>query len=146
MQWAMPPQIRALEWILAIALCAILTLIEAYFAYGLFLAPMDGYADLVPGTTFSEPTAVVDWPVRIALLTALAGSAIATPLTVIRSPWAFAAILVHFAAGKTVWIRSAFLPGYDSSLIGAWMTVLQVLAMGLVFRATDTIRIWRRIL
>ena len=145
MHWAMPPQIRALEWILAIGLCGFLTLIEAYFTYGLFVAPIDGYVDLEPGTTFEEIAPIVGWPLKISLLSAFASAAIATPLTVIRSPWAFAAILVHFIAAKIGWIQSAFLPSYDGSVIGTWMTIIQILAMGLVFRATDTIRIWRRI-
>ena len=61
----------------------------------------------------------------------------ASPRGARRSRWAFPAILVHFAAAKSAWVLSTFLPYYDGGAIGAWLTVVQVVAIALIFRSTD---------
>lgn len=133
----MPQAMRRLEWGAAIALCLFLAAAEAFFALGLFDLPLDGILDLEPNTTFAEVRPVAGWPLRVALLVSAIAAGLAVPLTALRSAWAFALIVLHFVTAKIAWVLSAFLPNYDGGPIGAWMTVIQILAIALVFRAAS---------
>lgn len=132
-----PSVFRTAERWTAAVLGLFLAVAQGYFVIGINLFPIDEYVDLEPGVTFEDVRSVVDWPLQTSLALACLAALAATLLVLWRSRWAFPAILVHFAAAKTAWVLSTFLPYYDGGAIGAWLTVVQVIAVVLIFRSTD---------
>lgn len=135
-----PVVFRLVERWLGVFLCFLLALSQGYFILGLYVFSVDEYVDLEPNVTFEDVRPVIEWPLETAIIIAFAGAALATMLAIFRSRWAFAAILVHFIAAKTAWVLSTFLPYYDGGAIGAWLTVIQMVAIVLIFRTTTPFR------
>lgn len=133
----LPPVFRAAERWIAVILCLFLGVAQGYFVIGINFFSIDRYVDLEPGVTFEDVRPIIDWPLQTSLILACLGALLATILLLARSRWAFPAILVHFMAAKTAWVLSTFLPYYDGGAIGAWLTVIQMIAIVLVFRSTD---------
>lgn len=132
-----PPVFRAAERWIAIILSLLLGVAQGYFVIGINFFSIDRYVDLEPGVTFEDVRPIIDWPLQTSLALACLGALVAAVLLLARSRWAFPAILVHFMAAKTAWVLSTFLPYYDGGAIGAWLTVIQVITIVLVFRSTD---------
>lgn len=133
----LPPVFRAAERWIAIILSLFLGVAQGYFVIGINFFSIDRYVDLEPGVTFEDVRPIIDWPLQTSLALACLGALVAAVLLLVRSRWAFPAILVHFMAAKTAWVLSTFLPYYDGGAIGAWLTVIQVITIVLVFRSTD---------
>jgi hypothetical protein len=132
-----PPVFRAAERWIAFVLCLLLGVAQGYFVVGINFFSIDEYVDLEPGVTFEDVRPVIDWPLQTSLILACLAAFVAMVLVARRSRWAFPAILIHFAAAKSAWVLSTFLPYYDGGAIGAWLTVVQVVAIALIFRSTD---------
>jgi|GEM_PF-2928060 len=137
-----PPVFRAVERWVAIALSVFLGVAQGYFVVGINFFAIDRYVDLEPDVTFADVRPVIDWPLQTSLTLACLAAFAATALLLVRSRWAFPAILVHFIAAKTAYVLSTFLPYYDGGAIGAWLTVIQIIAIVLIFRSTD--QVWFR--
>ena len=140
----LPPVFRAAERWIAIILSLLLGVAQGYFVIGINFFSIDRYVDLEPGVTFEDVRPIIDWPLQTSLALACLGALVAAVLLLARSRWAFPAILVHFMAAKTAWVLSTFLPYYDGGAIGAWLTVIQVITIVLVFRSTDQTWFQRR--
>lgn len=130
------PPLRQPEYMLGLALSVFLTLTAIFFIAGLADAPVD-FVDLEPGASFDSVRASVDGPLLGALVVSAVAVTLSTALQLVRSRWSVVPMLVHFVAAKTAWVMAAFLPGYDGGLIGAVLTVLQLIAIVLVYRAHD---------
>ena len=135
----MPPLFHTTERWAGVALSLCLAIVLGYFVVGLNLYPVDEIVNPQPGVTFDVVRPSVGWPLQAALAIACLGAATATVLTAIGSRWAFLAILLHFIASKTAWVLSAFVPYYEGGAIGAWLTVIQIIAIVVIFRSTDPV-------
>lgn len=135
----LPPLFHSAERWAGAALSLSLAIVLGYFVVGLNLYPVDEIVNPQPGVTFAVVRPSVSWPLQAALAIACLGAMTATVLTAIGSRWAFFAILVHFIASKTAWVLSTFVPYYEGGAIGAWLTVIQIIAIVLIFRSTDPV-------
>jgi len=132
--------ITKLMWGMAILLSFFLFLEEGYFVTGLFFYPVDNFISIDPNTTFADVRPVAGWPLKASVLIACAAAGATVILLFWKSIWARLTIILHIIGGKTAWVLASFLPNYDGGALGAWLTVVQLCTLVLVFRVTAPAR------